>query len=111
MEITHRKTGDVVIIAITGQLDAITAPSAEEAMSAILAEGHHHLLFDFSSLEYLSSDGLRIVLGTAKQLSSTGGKMVLCALTDYVQEIFEVTRLTSLLTIRDTVEAGLIEFE
>ena len=111
MEIRHEETSGVVIIAIKGRLDAVTAPSAEEAIRALLAEGHKRLLFDLSSLEYLSSDGLRIILGTAKQLSNTGGKIVLCALTDYVKEIFEFTHLTSLFPIKDTVDSGLMELE
>ena len=111
MEITHTETSGVVIIAIQGQLDAATAPNAQEAIRTILAAGHDRLLFDLSLLEYLSSDGLRIILGTAKQLATRGGKIVLCALTNYVQEIFEVTHLMSLLPIKKTVEAGLLEFK
>jgi anti-sigma B factor antagonist len=111
MEITHTETSGVVIIAIQGQLDATTAPNAQAAIGSILAAGHERLLFDLSLLEYLSSDGLRIILGTAKQLTARGGKIVLCALTDYVHEIFEVTHLTSLLPIKESVEAGLLEFQ
>lgn len=112
MEISRTETsGGVIIIAITDRLDSVTAPEAEKAMAAIIAEGHHKVLFDFSQLEYLSSDGLRIILGTAKQLSERGGKMVLCALKDYVKEIFEVSRFTSLFPIKDTVDDALMEFE
>jgi anti-anti-sigma factor len=107
MEITHRVENDILIIAITGRLDAATAPIADGAINKTLAENTNRLLFDLSALEYLSSGGLRVILGAAKEIRRREGKVALAGLTQYVYEIFEVSGFTSMIPIKDTVEEGL----
>ena len=36
-----------------------------------------------------------------------GGKVILCSLSDYVNEIFEVSGFTAIIPIADTVDAGI----
>ena len=107
MEITHRVENDILIIAIQGRLDAATAPIADETINKTVPENTNRLLFDLSALEYLSSGGLRVILGVAKEIRRREGKVALARLNQYVKEIFEVSGFTSLIPIRDTVEEGL----
>jgi anti-anti-sigma factor len=65
MEITHRVENETLIFAISERLDAATAPIAEETIKKTLNENTNRLLFDLSALEYLSSGGLRVILGAA----------------------------------------------
>ena len=67
------------------------------------------VLFDLSSLEYLSSAGLRVLLGAAKEMRRKDGKIVLCALNEFVKEIFEVSGFQSLIPITESVESGIKE--
>ena len=62
-------------------------------------------------MEYLSSAGLRVILGVVKAIKQMEGNMVLCALNPIIGEIFEVSGFDSLIPIRDSVEEGLKEFE
>jgi anti-anti-sigma factor len=109
MEITHRLKNEILIIAIKGRLDAATAPIADETIKKTLEENTHRLLFDLSALEYLSSGGLRVILGAAKEIRRKEGKVALAGLNQYVYEIFEVSGFTSMIPIKDTVEEGLKE--
>jgi len=111
MEITHKEESGVLLIAIKGQLDGLTVPSAERSINEILESGDDRLLFDFSELEYLSSGGLRVILSVAKEIKRREGKIVLCAMQGYVKEIFEVSGFTSLIPIKDTVESGIAELQ
>jgi len=65
------------------------------------------LLFNLGELEYLSSAGLRVLLSAAKEMRRRDGKIVLCALNEFVKEIFEVSGFQSLIPITDTVESGI----
>jgi len=65
------------------------------------------MIFDLSTLEYLSSGGLKVILGAAKELKRKNGKFVLCSLSNFVKEIFDVSGLNSLIPITDTVESGI----
>ena len=107
MEIAHRVENDILIIAIAGRLDAATAPIADDTINRTLSENTNRLLFDLSALEYLSSGGLRVILGAAKEIRRKEGKVALAGLTQYVYEIFDVSGFTAMIPIKETVEEGL----
>ena len=107
MEITHRVENEILMIAIKGRLDAATAPIADETIKKTLEGNTNRLLFDLSALEYLSSGGLRVILGAAKEIRRREGKVALAGLNQYVYEIFDVSGFTEMIPIKETVEEGL----
>jgi anti-anti-sigma factor len=109
MEINTKEESGIVQIEIIGRLDAASASEADETVAAILKEGASKLLFNLGQLDYLSSAGLRVLLAAAKKIRLIEGKVVLCSLTEYVKEIFEVSGFESLIPITDSVETGLKE--
>ena len=109
MEIDHKVENGILIIVISGRLDAAAAPIAEKEINKALEGEQNRLLFDLSALEYLSSGGLRVILSAAKEIRKREGKVALAALTQYVYEIFEVSGFTAMLPIKDSVEDGLKE--
>ena len=107
MVIDQKEENGVVFLAFKGRLDGSSAPEAEQIISNILKDQKSRLLFDFEFLEYLSSAGLRVVLGAAKEMKRREGKFVLCALNAYVKEVFDVSGFGAIIPIADSVEAGL----
>jgi anti-sigma B factor antagonist len=107
MELNHVQEGANTIITIKGRLDAATAPVADNAIKKIMEEDCRRVLFNLDDLEYLSSGGLRVILGVAKEIKRNEGKLVLCSLNQFVKEIFEVSGFESLIPIEDTVESGI----
>lgn len=107
MEIDHKVENGIINITIKGRLDAATSPVAEESINKILEGNENRLLFDFSDLEYLSSGGLRVILGASKEIRRRDGKVALCCLNQYVNEIFEVSGFSAIIPIKDSVEEGL----
>jgi anti-sigma B factor antagonist len=53
---------------------------------------------DLSKLDYVSSAGLRVLLSAHKQMSQKGG-MKVTHLNEIVQEVFNVTGFSDILTI------------
>ena len=76
-----------------------------------MQEDCSRILFNFSDLEYLSSGGLRVILGVAKELKRKEGKLVLYSLNPFVKEIFVVSGFESLIPIEDTVESGIRQLD
>ncbi len=107
MEITRKEENGIVSIAIKGRLDADSAPQAEKVVRDALEGPVNRMLFNLSSLEYLSSAGLRVLLSAAKEMRRREGKIVLCSLNEFVKEIFEVSGFQSLIAITDSIESGL----
>ena len=109
MEINQKEENGIVFLAFKGRLDGASAVEAEETINTIFKGENNRLLFDFEFLEYLSSAGLRVVLGAAKEIKRRDGKFVLCALNAYVKEVFEVSGFGAIIPITDSVEAGIKE--
>ena len=97
MTINHTKTGNAMSIALTGRLDTTTAPQLESALKDSL-NGVEKLSFDFAALEYISSAGLRVLLGAQKTLNRQGS-MVIHNVNSEIMEIFEITGFADILTI------------
>ena len=107
MEISQKEEKGIVSITIKGRMDADSSPDAEKVVKEALGAEANRLLFDLGELEYLSSAGLRVLLSAAKEMRRRDGKIVLCALNEFVNEIFEVSGFQSLIPITDSVESGI----
>jgi anti-anti-sigma factor len=107
MEISRKEEGGIVFVTIKGRLDADNAVEAEKTVNNVLEGDTNRILFDLSALDYLSSAGLRVLLGAAKEMKRRDGKIVLCSLTEFVKEIFEVSGFEALIPIEDSVDSGL----
>ena len=83
--------------ALEGRLDTTTAPELEKELKGTLG-GMTELVLDFAKLEYISSAGLRVLLSAQKTMSGQG-KMVVKNVSKIVQEIFEVTGFSDILTV------------
>jgi anti-sigma B factor antagonist len=98
MQISTRTSNDIHIVAITGSLDSTTAPEAQKSLDSVLASARKVAL-DFSSLDYISSAGLRVLLGAAKRLKASGGTLGMFGLNQSVREVFEISGFSSILSI------------
>jgi anti-anti-sigma factor len=99
MEITERRTAEIVTLSPSGKLDTTTAKTFEEKILAQIESGDRRFVIDLAQLDYISSAGLRVFVLAAKRLNSANGKMVLCALKDPVKEVFEIAGFSSIFSI------------
>ncbi|MCI9076530.1 MAG: STAS domain-containing protein [Dorea sp.] len=97
MNITENKNGNQLCLSLEGRLDTTTAPELEKVIKSSL-DGVTELTIDMSSLDYLSSAGLRILLGAQKTMNKQGS-MKVTHVNDTIMEIFEVTGFVDILTI------------
>lgn len=98
MEIKVNANGSNIEMAITGRIDTTTAPEFEKKVSAVIGNANL-LVLDFSTVEYISSAGLRVLLNAQKQMNAKGAKMVLKHVNELVMEVFETTGFEDILTI------------
>ncbi len=97
MNIVENLNGNQLCISLEGRLDTTTAPELEKVLDGCL-EGVTELTFDMSALDYLSSAGLRILLGAQKRMNKQGSMKVV-KVNETIMEIFEVTGFADILTI------------
>ena len=107
MTIETGRKGNIAILTLSGRMDAESAPQFEAASAEFLAAGVTHFAIGMSGLQYVSSMGLRSFLVLAKEAKSKGGAVVLCGLTGFVKEVFDMTHVTQLFPLYDTTDAAL----
>jgi anti-anti-sigma factor len=98
MEISTRTSNDIHIVGVGGSLDSTTAPEAQKSLDAVLA-GARKVVLDFSGLDYISSAGLRVLLGAAKQMRAKGGTLRIFGLNQSVREVFEISGFSTILSV------------
>lgn len=104
MDITETKHDQYSVFKLNGRLDSNTAMGFEQKLFESIENGAQRLILDFQDLDYISSAGLRVILKATKNLKGADGKLVLCAMQDYVKEVFEISGFDSFLPIVATLD-------
>ena len=107
MEIFQKENSKFFCIAIKGSMAATLMPEDGRFIGELLEEDIALLLFDLSSLVYLGSTVLRVILNAVKKIRSKQGKVVLCSPNQYVREIFKVSGFGAIIPMAESVESGI----
>lgn len=112
MEITHKRLNRVDLLAVSGRLDAMSAPQFKQKIDELFSEGRYRVVLDLSGLEYVASPGLRVLIEARKRARDwkltdlEGGDVRIANLPPRIKEVFDLTGFTSLFEIYgDTTEA------
>ena len=98
MKITKTENGSgSLCFSLEGRLYTNTEPELETAVKDSI-DGVKDLTIDMQDLDYLSSAGLRVLLGEQKTMNKQGSMRV-THVNDTIMEIFEVTGFADILTI------------
>ena len=105
MEISTSSLDGTTIISVDGEIDANTAPEAQDKILPLATPGCR-LVLNLTNVPYMSSAGLRILLATYRQISSGGGKVVLVGVAEEIKDTMSVTGFIRFFKVCDTVEEG-----
>ena len=97
MTIEMKKNAAETIIQIVGRLDTITAPALDKTIHEEISDTKN-LILDMKSLEYISSAGLRVLLGAQKKMQKIGSMKVINVCQE-VMDVFEMTGFADILVI------------
>ena len=97
MMIEIKKNLGETTIEVVGRLDTTTAPTLEKTINDNIVD-IKSLVLDLKGLEYISSAGLRVLLGAQKKMQQIGS-MKLINVVDSVMEVFDITGFVDILNI------------
>ena len=97
MTIEIKKNAEVITIELAGRLDTTTAPVLDKAINEDIGNVKN-LVLDLKGLEYISSAGLRVLLGAQKKMQKIGS-MKVTNVCEAVMEVFEMTGFADILVI------------
>jgi anti-sigma B factor antagonist len=110
MEVGEKKQDGICILTLKGRLDTNTADEFRAKILQIIEDDTCNIVLDCEGLDYISSAGLRVVLEATKKIKQSQGKIVLCSLKPYIQEVFEVSKFDAFLPLTPGLDAALKEF-
>ncbi len=110
MEIAVSDAGEIKVVRIEGKLDTQSSPHAQAQLTQLIDQGATKLVVNFEKLDYISSAGLRILLAVAKRLKGDSGELRICSLNEVVQEVFDISGFTTILTVTKTEPEALEGF-
>ena len=97
MKIEIKKNAEATIIEIIGRLDTTTAPALDKTINEDIGDVKN-LVLDVKAMEYISSAGLRVLLGAQKKMQKIGSMKVV-NVCEEVMEVFEMTGFADILVI------------
>ena len=102
MNLKTERRGEVLIVEVSGRIDASSAEAFDEALRAAIEDADRAAILDLEDLAFLGSTGLRVILQIAKQLANRDARLVLCALPEPIRRVFTITGFDRLLPIHAT---------
>lgn len=97
MKIGIIQEGLLTVATLSGRLDSATSTPALTELMACVDRPDPRLILDAESLEYVSSAGLRTLLGVAKKIRASGGKIAIAAMKEQIREIYEISGFHSII--------------
>lgn len=110
MDLKTLANGDVQIVAVKGNLDALTAPELGDAFATLLREGNAKLVADLTGLEYTSSAGLRVLLNGAKEARSKGGDLRFANVQPNVKKVLDLSGFMSIIKSFPDVDSAVASY-
>lgn len=100
METTITREPGRVIVAIEGRVDTASSAELNEVLAPLAQETGVELVLDCEEMDYISSSGLRVLLGTQKEVTAHTGSLVVKNVQEAVKSVFNITGFSSFLDIR-----------
>ena len=94
------------VLAVRGEVDVYTAPRLRERLIELVSQGSHQVVVDLEGVDFLDSTGLGVLVGGLKRLRSHDGDMILVCTQPRILKVFEITGLTKVFSIHDSVESA-----
>lgn len=111
MEIQVDEHGQVRVLACVGRMDAQVSGLLKDRVQELLDKGNTRLVVDMEGLEFLDSSGLGALVSCLRRIKEKKGEIKLAGLRPEVRSIFEITRVSRLFHICETVPDAIKAFK
>jgi len=102
--------GDVTVVRIRHDLDAVSSVEATAYLGAEIEAGHTNLVLDVEGVTYLSSAGLRVILTTMQDARQQGGEVRLAGAQGNVRRVLDMSGVSGIIETFPTAEEAVASF-
>ncbi|MCX8051697.1 MAG: STAS domain-containing protein [Chlorobi bacterium] len=98
--IQHERIGEVELVTLRGQFIGGTETDELRAkLTELIQSGYRAIVLDMSNVTYLNSTALGVLIAAHSSIAKQGGKIVLCGLSQSLENIFVITKLSMVFDI------------
>jgi anti-sigma B factor antagonist len=108
---SYRKGDDVLVIMLTGKLDAASAEDFGKAYEAEVPSDIHKVIIDCGKLQSISSVGLGMLMRSQQRLKSKGGQIKLANVPSVIAGVLRVVHLDKVFGLYPTIGDAVKDFE
>ncbi len=103
LDIQHRLEDDVLIVAVSGELDLYTAPDLRSLLLGAINDGRTAVVLDLRETTFLDSTALGVIIAAMKALRVRSGRLVLVNDRTSITKTLTITGLDHLLAVETRV--------
>ena len=110
MNVSSRRFANAIMVHVAGRLDQDTCEAFRGQLMGFVdtaARDGGAIVLDLSSLEYVSSAGLRCFMLASRQAKAQSGRIFVAALQPMVKEIFEISHFNLVFQVFPSVREAL----
>jgi anti-sigma B factor antagonist len=91
MKTEIKQEAGAVVVIVSETIDALTAPELTRALDTQMAEGRCNLVVDLTSVDFMSSAGLRTLLGGVKEARTRGGDLRIASVNPGIDKVLRMS--------------------
>lgn len=104
-------TGDILILEVEGNLDAITAPEIRHVIETIVNADWKKVIVDMSKLNLIDSSGVGAIVSLYKRIRLKKGDVKIAGISGQPKEIFRLLGLDKAFDLVINTEEGIKRFK
>lgn len=104
LEIEERTEGSWRVLVVQGEVDMASAPDLRDALEALIDGGRTRLVVDLSSVDFMDSSGVGVLVGAHRRLEESGGGLALVCGEGPVRRVLGITGLDEVFAVHGTLE-------
>lgn len=110
-EILEKNVGDIKVLSVIGELDALVAPKLKERITKLVEQDSIKFIIDFKEVTHINSLAMGILRGKLKVVKEMGGDIKLIELNENIKTIFEMIGLDEIFEIYENEEEAVESFK
>ncbi len=89
-EIHKENKNGVIIVRVSGMLDAHTTPQMEKAFEDLISEGNYKVVVNLKDLDYISSAGLGVFMAYVETMRENKGDIKFAEASEKIYSVFDL---------------------
>ncbi len=110
MKLQSKKIGSVIVVSIDGDIDALTSDQVTKYIYERIKQEGTKLIIDLNRVNFMSSAGLRMIIGVVKKCRNNTGDMCIAAPQPGVAKVLKMSGFENIINFFESSDLAAKEF-